>query len=289
MTPSSPHPHEKALTNEEFSLVAGGPIYQLLVRTGLLRPPVDLLKRRVAAVLLICWVPLLVLSLVEGRAFSGVQVPFLKDPDIQVRLLFSLPVYLMAEKVVHERLRSYVRYFTDTGVVRAADRERFVELVESNLRFRNSLVAEIGMVVFVFVVGHRIWSEQLAVHQETWFARATDDGLSFTLAGHWFSWVAMPIFQFTLLRWWYRIVLWWVFLVRVARLPLDLVPTHPDHAGGLAFLGTATTAFAPLLVAQTSLVSVACDASGVPLRELVLGLLDAALERAREEQAAPGG
>ncbi len=68
MTPSSPQSHEKALTDEEFSLVAGGPIYQLLVRTGLLRPPVDLMKRRVAAVILICWVPLLVLSLVEGRA-----------------------------------------------------------------------------------------------------------------------------------------------------------------------------------------------------------------------------
>lgn len=255
MTPSSPHPHEKALTNEEFSLVAGGPIYQLLVRTGLLRPPVDLLKRRVAAVLVICWLPLLVLSLVEGRAISGVRIPFLKDPDIQVRLLFSLPIYLMAEKVVHQRLRSYVRYFTDTGVVRGADRERFEGLVATTLRFRNSLVAELGMVVFVYTVGHTLWAEQLAVHGETWFATPAGDALAFTLAGHWFSWVVMPIFQFMLLRWWYRIVLWWVFLVRVARLPLDLVPTHPDHAGGLGFLGTATMAFAPLLVAQTSLVS----------------------------------
>lgn len=255
MSPEPSHPHEEPLTHEEFSLVAGGPIYQLLVRTRLLRPPLDLLQRRIAAVILLCWVPLLVLSVVDGRALSGVRIPFLKDPDIQVRLLFSLPLYLSAERIVHQRLRSYVRYFTDTGVVRAADRERFEALVASTMRLRNSLAAELGMVVFVYVVGHTLWAEQLAVHEETWFAHPTEGGLVFTHAGHWFSWVAMPIFQFTLLRWWYRIVLWWVFLVRVSRLPLDLVPTHPDHAGGLAFLGTATTAFGPLLIAQTSLVS----------------------------------
>jgi hypothetical protein len=65
----------------------------------------------------------------------------------------------------------------------------------------------------------------------------------------------LPIFQFILIRWWFRLVLWARFLWLVSRLDLDLSPAHPDRAGGLGFLGTSTAAFAPLLVAQSALVS----------------------------------
>ena len=41
----------------DFSLIQGGPFFQLLLRTGLLKPPTDLLRRRMVAVLIITWVP----------------------------------------------------------------------------------------------------------------------------------------------------------------------------------------------------------------------------------------
>ena len=73
------------------------------------------------------------------------------------------------------------------------------------------------------------------------------------MAGNYFFWLSLPVFQFMLIRWYYRLLLWCRFLWRVSRLDLDLVPAHPDRAGGLGFLGINTYAFAPLLLSQSVL------------------------------------
>jgi hypothetical protein len=70
------------------------------------------------------------------------------------------------------------------------------------------------------------------------------------MAGLWFACVSLPISQFILLRWYFRIFIWTRFLWDVSRVGLDLVPIHPDRAGGLGFLSTITYAFAPLLAGQ---------------------------------------
>ena len=63
----------------DFSLVQGGPLFQLLLRTGLLKPPTDLLARRIVVISLVAWLPLLVLSVLSGHAVGGSGVPFLFD------------------------------------------------------------------------------------------------------------------------------------------------------------------------------------------------------------------
>ena len=56
----------------------------------------------------------------------------------------------------------------------------------------------------------------------------------------------MPIFQFLLMRWYFRLFVWARFLWQVSRMELGLVPTHPDRMGGLGFLSATVYAFAPL-------------------------------------------
>jgi len=233
----------------------GGPLYQLFLKTRLARPPLDLLKRRIAVITLFAWLPLLVLSTLEGRVLGGVRIPFLMDVDAQVRLLVALPLLLLAEKIIHDRLRPAVSLFVEEGIVRPEDRSRFDGFVSSTMRWRNSLAVEVGLLAFVFTVGHTLWVERLAAHGATWFAIPTDSGPALSRAGLWYAWVSLPVFQFILLRWWYRLFLWVRLMWLVSRLDLDLRPSHPDRAGGLGFLGTSTAAFVPLLVAQSSLVS----------------------------------
>ena len=62
--------------------------------------------------------------------------------------------------------------------------------------------------------------------------------------------MSLPLFQFLLLRWYFRLFLWARFLWQVSRIDLQLVPTHPDRCGGLGFLASVVYAFAPLLLAQ---------------------------------------
>ncbi len=238
-----------------FSLVLGGPLYQLFLRTRLARPPLDLVNRRVFAITLVAWLPLLVMSALEGRAFGGVRIPFLRDLDAQVRLLVALPLLILAEKVIHEQLRPAAGLFVEKGLVRQEDRPRFDAIVSSTTRWRNSVVLELGLLAFVFTVGHTLWAERLALQGDIWFVRPAESGPGLSGAGFWYAWISLPIFQFILLRWWYRLILWFRFLFLVSRLDLDLSPSNPDRAGGLGFLGTATPAFAPFLVAESALVS----------------------------------
>jgi hypothetical protein len=66
----------------------------------------------------------------------------------------------------------------------------------------------------------------------------------------WYGYVSLPLFQFLLLRWYYRVFIWARFLWQVSRLELKLVPTHPDRVGGLGFLANTAYAFLPLALAH---------------------------------------
>ena len=239
----------------EFSLVLGGPLYQLFLRTRTLRPPLGLLRRRVIGLSLLTWLPLLVLSTLEGKALGGTSLPFLKDLETQARFLVALPLLILAEVLVHQRLAPAVRLFVEKGIVRPEDKARFDEIVASTARLRNSLAIELALIAFVFIGGHYLWREQFAIRADTWYAQSTEQGLRLSMAGNWYAWLSLPVFQFILIRWYYRLALWCRFLWRVSRLDLDLVPGHPDRAGGLGFLGMSTYAFAPLLLSQSVLIS----------------------------------
>ena len=239
----------------DFSLVLGGPLYQLFLRSGLAKPPLDLLRRRVLALPLLTWLPLLVLSALEGQAVAGVRLPFLQDLEAQARFLLALPLLIVAEVLVHRRLAPAVRLFVEKGIVRPEDRKRFDAILASTMRLRNSVAIEVVLIAFVLSAGHYLWREQVAIRAETWYAVQTPQGLALSLAGKCYAWFSLPIFQFILIRWYYRLVLWGQFLWRVSRLDLDLRPAHPDRAGGLGFLGTSTYAFAPLLLGQSVIVS----------------------------------
>jgi hypothetical protein len=65
--------------------------------------------------------------------------------------------------------------------------------------------------------------------------------------------VSLIIYRFLLLRWCFRLFVWYRFLWQVSRrVPLRLNPLHPDRAGGLGFLAGSVFAFTPVLLAQTS-------------------------------------
>jgi hypothetical protein len=76
-----------------------------------------------------------------------------------------------------------------------------------------------------------------------------------TTAGFWYVFVSIPILQFILLRWYWRLFIWFRFLWHVSRMQLHLVPTHPDRAAGLGFIGKSAYAFGPILFAQGAMLS----------------------------------
>ncbi len=245
----------RAFEANDFSLVLGGPLYQLWRRLFLAGPALELLARRMISLPTIAWLPLLVLSAGEGHAWRGVAVPFLYDFAVHARFLVAVPLLLLAELVVHERIRRVVQQFVSTGLVRSDTFAGFRDAIASTMRIRNSLVVEIAMAVFAFGFGWAIWQGDTGLTASSWFGTVEGGDKITTFAGWWYLHISIPMFQFLMFRWYFRLFVWFLFLKRVSRLPLHLTPTHPDRAGGLGFVGGAAHAFVPVILAQSVVLS----------------------------------
>jgi len=164
-------------------------------------------------------------------------------------------VLIIAEFVVHDRISLLVRRFEQRRIVVTEDLARFSSAVNSALRSRDLVAVEGTLLVLVYALGLWFWRSQVALGEPTWYAMAEPRHLHLTLAGYWYVWVSIPIFQFILLRWCVRLVIWFRLLWQISRLNLHLSAAHPDRAGGIGFLGTSSYAFAPILFAQSALLS----------------------------------
>jgi hypothetical protein len=237
---------------DDFSLILGGPLYQLWRRSHLAGDSPHLLRRRVIAMTVLAWLPLLLLSVAEGHAWGeSVELPFIYDLEVNVRLLLALPLLILAELIVHQRMRPVVRQFLERGLIPDAARAQFDAAIASATRLRNSITAEMLMIAFVYVVGVGVqWRTQVALDVPTWYGVPADGRLQPSLAGWWLGCVSLPLFQFLLLRWYFRMFIWARFLWQVSRIELKIVPTHPDQCGGMGFLELVSYAFSPVLLAQ---------------------------------------
>jgi hypothetical protein len=63
---------------DDFSLVLGGPLFQLLRRAHLAGTGAELLTRRMFASVLITWLPLFVLAMFAPTAEGASRLPFLQ-------------------------------------------------------------------------------------------------------------------------------------------------------------------------------------------------------------------
>jgi hypothetical protein len=240
-----------SLGQPDFSLVLGGPLYQLYLRMRLARPDLELVLRRIIGLVLICWLPPFVLALLAGQLFGGASVPFLLDPEVHAKFLGALPLLIGSEVLVHDRFRNIVGQFLDRGIIAPKDRESFDHLVASSMRLRNSVFVEVLLLLLALTVWHWIWSHDLTLGVSSWYSFERDGRTRLTAAGCWYAFISLPIFRFLLLRWYFRICVWYRFLWGVRKLPLHFNFFHPDRAGGLGFLAGSVFAFAPVLVAQT--------------------------------------
>lgn len=239
----------------DFPLMLGGPLYQLYLRTFLVKPPLNLAKRRIIIVALICWLPLLLLAFLGGTALGGVKVPFLFDVDTYTRLLVSIGLFIGAEVIAHRYLQVVVNQFIDRDIITPDTRATFDNIIASALKLRNSYVAEILLLVFVYTVGHFSWTHYGSLNVPTWYSSIINGRVNLTMAGYWYVYISIPIFQFILCRWYYRTFIWYRFLWQVSRLPLHLNYLHPDRSGGLGFLNISISAFTIGLLAHTVLVA----------------------------------
>jgi hypothetical protein len=223
---------ESAVRN--FSIVVGGPVYDLLLRFHLVRQTLPNVWRRIVALMAVTWLPLLLLSLREGVAFGHqVRIPFLYDLTMYGRLLLGLPLLLYAELLIDPAIRQAVSEFLDARLVPDHELPEFESVLRRVQRMRDSWIPEVILLVSAFFPVFLFQHEWVTGVVTNW--HTTANGLS--AAGWWYAVVSAPLMRYITYRWVFRYFLWPVLLWQISRLQLTLMPTHPDRAAGLNFLG----------------------------------------------------
>jgi hypothetical protein len=110
---------------------------------------------------------------------------------------------------------------------------------------------------WVLVVGVAIaWSVGVAPEPQAdrlaW-AREANGSLGF--GGWWYVYVVRPLFLALLLGWMWRLALVTLWMARIGRLDLALVPTHPDRVGGLGFVDKLPSGFAMVTFAVSAILA----------------------------------
>jgi hypothetical protein len=231
---------------------------------------------------LVTWGPLFVLAAAQDHLFRNVTIPFLADISSHARFLVALPLLFVAEGWIDPRLAVFVRQVTNMCLVVPTERPAFDSAVGGVARLRDSWLVEAFLLAVVVTSAATVRAEvDLTSKISSWAHVTVESATVLTPAGWWYTAVALPIFQFVVLRWGWRIAIWSAFLWRLSRLHLQLIPTHPDLAGGLGNLGTAQTSFSLLSFAiSVPLAGVLAEKmlfAGAGLKELEAPILGIAL------------
>jgi hypothetical protein len=135
------------------------------------------------------------------------------------------------------------------GLIPPANRPRYEYLVDSTRRLLASPMTDLGILLLAYALTLGLGPSLYPTGVSTWVAPMSGAAHQLSLAGWWRALVSQPLYLVLIIGWLWRVVLWARFLRGVARLDLQLIPAHPDLAGGLGFAGTSIRAFLPLAMA----------------------------------------
>src|SRR3974377_522932 len=127
----------------KLSVVEGGPLDRLQLRLGLMKLQRPLIVRRAVIFALIAWLPLLILSALQGTLLTNITIPFLYDPSAHIRFLLSVPLLIVAEVVIGPRIVAATSHFITSGLIPQDRYEDFDAAIVSSIRLRDSTLAEV--------------------------------------------------------------------------------------------------------------------------------------------------
>lgn len=267
----------------QFPLGAEGPFYRLQIALRLISVDQPHVTRRIIAALTIAWSPLALLWWWQYRTLGSTNVgaglagsPFTHIATY-ARFFVTVPLLIAAENAVRPHLERAFRQAVIIGVVPPQEQGQFFTLLLGALRWRESRRAEAVIMGLAYLAAHLATTVATQEHYTSWI----HTGPTLTWAGCWYAYVSLPLLQFMVFRWCYRLLIWWRIMYAISRMNLNIQPAHPDLRGGLAFLGDSLQAFGILALAFSSTAAGAVADyvlnEGAPISELKGFIAGAAL------------
>lgn len=243
-------------SDTSFSLVAGGPFYGVLRRLGLLGAD-QLTTLRTAAVLaLFAWLPPALLAVAQSLVDSGYHGwGYFADLTVPTRYLIAIWAMVATERYADNRFKILGRQFRDAGLLSRDSLPRYEAALAIADRRSSSWIAE-GIILAVAIVHSGvIMRVVISLSGSSWEGAMVGGQAQLSWAGTLVRYVSNPLFLFLTLRWIWWFLVWGGLLFRISRLPLRLIPAHPDRAAGLGFLAVYPSVFSGFSFALSCVIS----------------------------------
>ena len=247
MMQPNPTPSQQQTSADSYvSLVRGGPFYRVQEAMRLIGPDRWNLGRRIIFAIAVGWLPLVLITLLsDPRAVPGL----LTDYPVNVRMLVGVPVLLVGQRVMEATFRTMVGQIRAAGLLSTSELQQMDQAIAKLARLRDSVIPELAIVVLAYAHVARA-----AVSYQGMARPWMINGMHGTAAGWYYVLVSQLLYQLLLGISLWKWLLWSLFLFRLSKLDLQLVPTHPDRHGGIGFVGLSPMAIVPtIFVAVTSI------------------------------------
>ena|SRR5689334_5270758 len=114
----------------ELFFELGGPAYRLMQRVGVIKGAGPSVLRRSIIFIAITWLPLFVLTAMEGHTFGPTpRLAFLLDFATYARFFLAVPLVFAAEKVVGPRMREAGLRFIHADLIQPESHADFAAAV----------------------------------------------------------------------------------------------------------------------------------------------------------------
>jgi hypothetical protein len=208
--------------------------------------------RRALLFALVTWLPIAIWAVLAGRAWDPENGESLvRHYGVHARCLLAIPLLFFAEGALHSTVKRIATHFVSSGILGPPQQAAFARLVANARRLRDSSHP------WIFVFGAALaWTliDVPSTHEDALSWAVSADG-TLGFGGWWFAYIARPIYVALLLGWLWRILLVTYLFWRIGRLDLSLVPSHPDRAGGMAFVEKLPGAFAMVTLAVSTIIA----------------------------------
>ncbi len=221
----------------DFSIIRGGLLDRILIFLRISRRNQFSPIRKIIFFVAITWLPLLILTAIDGLLWTdAVDIPFVWEFASHIRFLVVIPLFVIAESIIDQRVEHSLSQFTRSGLVTDEGKEKFELAKRKADQMTESIWAEAVILVLILVnLSLRISINSIDI--TNWTFPESGDSRALSTAGYWAAFVSFPIFQFLLLRWIWRWMIWLRLLQMISKVGLRIIPQHPDKSGGLGFLG----------------------------------------------------
>lgn len=211
------------------------------------------IMRKIFLFVSITWIPLLILTLLDGTALSNqIKIPFLYDFVTYTKFLVTLPLLFVAESFIKFLTGKSINYFVDSDLIRKENFDEYEEHVNKYRNLINSRKVELVLLILtvLYLTNYEMFFKSFG-NVTSWKYALTDDS-KLTFAGYWYTFISFPVTQFLIFRVIWKFLIWSRFLWKVSRMDLNLSFCDPDRAGGLSFLGPSQLSFGILGFAQAA-------------------------------------